>query len=338
MAYEKRVCVLKQIKKGFSADGGALTGAVYAERLGSELTVIPKIAAAPLSEGRYCIAVWADGQIYCLEYQNAVKLGNAPSLARGFAALLCFVKGEAEPIAYGGCGEAPRDYSSLLGAINRMSGEENATEKKRKRPIPQPVPPVQIPGVSPNAPLAPTVPLPGPLPDESEEAEEARTAYPFRNKYDDEAIATSDYFCISESDENDGASARNKKEKKTPGNGASEDESGAAHIPTRGSLTYYREVKDKLDEVFEKYPRDERLKAIFPMSEWVNSEGALLGVIYEEGVPRYLCVAVEALKEPPAEVKERGVFVPKTQFSDEEGFYVVFQDADTGEYVRVYDA
>ena len=27
MAYEKRVCVLKQVKKGFSADGGALTGA-----------------------------------------------------------------------------------------------------------------------------------------------------------------------------------------------------------------------------------------------------------------------------------------------------------------------
>ena len=25
MAYEKRVCVVKQIKKGFSADGGALT-------------------------------------------------------------------------------------------------------------------------------------------------------------------------------------------------------------------------------------------------------------------------------------------------------------------------
>ena len=27
MAYEKRVCVLKQIKKGFSADGSALSGA-----------------------------------------------------------------------------------------------------------------------------------------------------------------------------------------------------------------------------------------------------------------------------------------------------------------------
>lgn len=336
MAYEKRVCVLKQIKRGFSADGGALTGAVYAERLGSELTVTPKIAAAPLSDGRYCLAVWLDGQVFCLEYQNTVKLENAPSLSRGFAALLCFVKGEAEPVAYGGCGEAPREYTSLIGALGGMSGEELASGKKRGRPVPQPLPPVQVPGVSPNVPLAPTVPLPGPLPDETEE--EAGVADRFRGKYDDEAIAEGDYFCLSESDEDDGTHARDKKEAEAAGACASEDESGSAHIPQRGSLTYYREVKDKLDEVFAKYPRDERLKAIFPMSEWVNSEGALLGVIYEEGTPRYLCVAVEAMKEPPAEIKERGVFVPRTQFSDEEGFYVVFQDADTGEYVRVYDA
>ena len=39
MSYEKRVAVLKQINKGFSADGGALSGAVYLERFGRELTV-----------------------------------------------------------------------------------------------------------------------------------------------------------------------------------------------------------------------------------------------------------------------------------------------------------
>ena len=51
MAYEKRVCVVKQIKKGFSADGGALTGAVYAERLGGELTITPRIAGlSPLRD------------------------------------------------------------------------------------------------------------------------------------------------------------------------------------------------------------------------------------------------------------------------------------------------
>ena len=63
MAYEKRLCVLKQIKKGFSADGSPLSGAVYAERMGSELTVTPRLAGiAPVKEGRYALAVWAGGR------------------------------------------------------------------------------------------------------------------------------------------------------------------------------------------------------------------------------------------------------------------------------------
>ena len=40
MAYEKKLCILKQIGKGFTADGMPLMGAVYAERLGSDLTQI----------------------------------------------------------------------------------------------------------------------------------------------------------------------------------------------------------------------------------------------------------------------------------------------------------
>ncbi|MDE6059778.1 MAG: hypothetical protein K2G44_07055 [Clostridia bacterium] len=303
MAYEKRVCVLKQIKKGFSADGGALTGAVYAERLGTTLTLSAKIPAAPLVGGRYCLAVWIDGRTYCFEYETAITMENAPSLARGFAALLLFVKGEAEPVAYGGCGEAPRSYESLLSTVDNL---EELAEKKHSR-------------------------------QDREPAEDESAPATFRGKYNDEAIAESDYFALSQSDENDGAYGGGEKQTEKAGNGAGKDEDGVSHLPPRGSLTYYNEVKEKLDEVFATRPRDERLKAIFPMSEWVNSEGALLGIIYEDGTPRYLCVAVEALKEPPQEVKERGVFVPKTQFSDEEGFYVVFQDADTGEYVRVYD-
>ena len=93
MAYEKRVCVLKQVKKGFSADGGALTGAVYAERLGSDLTLTPKIAGiAPLREGRYAFAVWVGGQTYCVEYGASMRIANAPSLSRGISVLLCFIR------------------------------------------------------------------------------------------------------------------------------------------------------------------------------------------------------------------------------------------------------
>lgn len=318
MAYEKRVCVLKQTKKGFSADGGTLTGAVYAERLGSELSVVPKIAGiAPVTDGRYCLAVWVDGQIFCLELNSCAKIPSSPSLSRGFSALLCFVRGEAEPLAYGGCGEAPQNFAPLLEAMNRSGAQEKSTPKKQPAKAAEPE-----------------------AEEETAGAESGKQTPCFREKYDDEAIATSDYFALSQGDEDDGAGACGEEETAAADDGekSQTDDGVPPTLPTRGSLGYYREVKEKLDEAFAKFPKDERLKAIFPMSEWVNSEGALLGVIYEEGNPRYLCVAVEAKEEPPQEVKERGVFVPRTQFSDEEGFYVVFQDADTGEYVRVYDA
>ena len=64
------------------------------------------------------------------------------------------------------------------------------------------------------------------------------------------------------------------------------------------------------------------------------SEGALLGIIYRAGQPRYVCLAVEAEGEPPAELEGKGVFVPVSPYSDDEGFFVVFQDAATGEFVK----
>src|SRR5699024_9097211 len=71
MAYEKKLCILKQIGKGFTADGMPLMGAVYAERLGSDLTLTPRIAGlAPLHEGRYALAVVVGRKEYCLELKG----------------------------------------------------------------------------------------------------------------------------------------------------------------------------------------------------------------------------------------------------------------------------
>ena len=318
MAYEKRVCVLRQIRKGFSADGSALTGAVYAERLGTELTVTPRIAAlSPLREGRYALYLWADDQTFCLELKgnSPIRLENAPSIAAGFAALLCFVKGEPSPIAYGRCGAAPANYAPLL-----------AEPEVRKRPVPIPRPPVEIPMPNaPNVPLAPTVPVPGPLPDDGSHGSphDGRAAA----RDNDEAIAADNYFPdAAHGDEKASASA--------------EGETGAAAVGDahdlflrpRGALTYYYSVKDRLDAAFSAGERDTRLCAVYPQSEWVRQGDALLGIIYAEGIPRWLCVAAEG--EKPTAMGEHAIFVPASPYTDS-GFWVVFQDADTGEYVSV---
>lgn len=326
MAYEKRVCVLKQIGKGFSADGSALSGAVYAERMGTELTVTPRIPAiAPVREGRYALVLCAEGKtaVFELKGNESLTLSNGPSVKGGFAALVAFVKGEAQPVAYGVCGAVKASAEELLAVLN----EKPQKERERKVPIPSPLPPNELPvPLSPNVPDAPGIPVPG-------SGDE-----PFRDRaaYDDEAIASSDYYRPSAGDADDAAYGGVAGE---AGKDAHEDAGveDLFRIP-RGTLTYYHAVRGRIQAAFQKYPRDERLTAAFPRSEWVKSGGALLGIVYENGAPKYLCVAVEANGDPPEEMKERCCFVPAAPYSDDKGFYVVFQSADTGEYVTVSQA
>lgn len=339
MAYEKKLCILKQIGKGFTADGMPLMGAVYAERLGSELTITPRIAGlAPLKEGRYALAVLVGRKEYCLELKGntALRVPDCPSLEGGFAVLLCFVSREAEPVAFGSCGSAQSDYTALLDAFRSLPERERRARTQRPAPEerkaaakapaqtpeeepaegaeaggehipPLPMPPTGAPGLpGPNTPFAPGVPLPGeePAPERgiAPDGTAAREA-----QYDDEALAGKNYYASPEP---------------------------PAPEPQEAALTYYESIRPRLEEAFRTGRADSRLCRALPHSEWVLSEGALLGIIYRAGQPRYVCLAVEAEGEPPAELEGKGVFVPVSPYSDDEGFFVVFQDAATGEFVK----
>lgn len=330
MAYEKRICVLKQIKKGFSADGGALSGAVYLERLGTALTVTPRIAGlSPLKEGRYVLALRVQERDFFFELKGGegIRLENAPSVRDGALVLLCFVRGEAEAVAYGSCGGSG-DYRSLLEALQREG---------RKKPLPTPMPPVQNPSApAPNIPLAPGVPLPEAPPKQEEGNARFREG---AFSYDDEAIANDDYFTAGEVHANEEGESGDQGEKEEIARaGDPQEDAHDGFLFPRRSLTYYKEIREKLEAVMKTYPPDTRLLYAFPHSEWVKSEGGLLGIIYEDGFPRYLCVATEKKGDPPAEMKESCAFVPASPFSEDEGFYVVFQDADTGEYIKVSES
>ncbi len=304
MAYEKRLCVLKQIKKGFSADGKTLSGAVHAERLGETLTITLKLLdVAPVKEGKYLLAVAVGEKKYLfdLSQEGVLRIEGAPSLNGGFSALLCFVRGEVEPVAFGSCTGENGDYSKLLLAVTQEP-------PKRKR--------VAV------------------------KKEEIR----LESGYHDEAIAEDNYY--EREKEHERTDTQNetvttcgeqKKEERTGADSPRKDETDESVRPflIGGELTYYNSVKERLDLAMKKYPRDERLKGVFPQSEWVNVEGTLLGIIYEEGKPRYLCVAKE---ENTAEFENRAHFVPFTPFSQEEGMYVLFQNAQTGEIVTLSDA
>ncbi len=309
MAYEKRVCILKQVKKGFSADGSALSGAVYCERLGADLTLTPRILGiAPLKEGRYGLAVCAEGEtaFMQLDGNKPLHVENFPSIKGGLSVLLVFMRGDVEPVAFGSCGVAPQNMDRLL----TLFREEEGGKRKKEAPPP------------------------------AEKKQESGDALrPFReeaaSRYDDEAIADVDYFRHAGDADGLAPDAGTENMQKEEDGDAPFPDAGDAFLRPQGSLTYYNTVREKLTAVFARYPGDERLKKIFPHSRWVNAGGTLLGVIYEEGIPKFLCVAAEDTGDLPPAMKERGCFVPTSHVSDMVGLYVVFQSADSGEYVEV---
>lgn len=310
MSYEKRLCVIKQKKRGFSPDGGEISGVVYAEKWNDRLTLTPRLTGlSPVTEGRYVLVFMAEGRAVCFDFRGNEALATSfpPSIKKGFAVLLCHVRREAEGIAYGGCGEA--------------ASMEDLLKELGKKSVPTPLPPYEIPTPGSPNPTAPGVPLPGELPKETRGDEK-----PFRG-YDDDAIAASDYY------QNGGGEGETCPEKEEEEGGEHPVEDAPAPLFPRGSLTYYREVEDRLRTVFQTFPKDDALKQVFPHSDWVKTDGALLGIIYENGMPRYLCVAVKKQGDPPDEMKDICCLVPATPFGED--YYIVFHDADTGNPVLV---
>ena len=318
MNYMKKMCILRQIKQGFSGDGKPLSGLIKIEQYGKNLAVeVSIINFAPLASGEYyCLLSDGKGKTEMLKLRGK-SIFNVLSdidISGGFCGIVCYVKNEVVPIAYGINGNRSYDWRSIL----------NAT-----------LPPV-FPRAEQEVELAETV---------TEEEEEA-------SEYDDEAVSQDNYFeekedasnVLRETEQN--AHPESAAEKQAEKERIDETANGDAQSVRKPFQTdpdgYYLSVKGEIDALFEKYPTDETLCKAFSCSEWVRIKGTaespeyLVGVVYDDGRAQYVCYALAAKKgnEPPEEIKDVCTFVPLSVFSDANGFFVIFQSAASGECVK----
>ena len=108
---------------------------------------------------------------------------------------------------------------------------------------------------------------------------------------------------------------------------------------------YYLVAKAELDELFLKFPKDNSLSKIFPNGTFCKiyySEDKYytVGTVLEEGEVKYICYGVPGKysTEPPKNLKEYCSFVPLSIFDLQgEGFWMMFQDAVTGMRVKKED-
>lgn len=351
MSYLKKSCILRQIKQGFSGDGRTLSGIVKIEQYAKNLSIeISIINFAPLSAGEYYCLIsdaFENTELLSLRGKSFFNIISTLDLSLGFCAVVCFVKNEITPIAYGingerqysfkkiietafpepkmkGAGMRPRDISSQS-AIAKHEQDDAATEEFSRKAKTQ-----------------------------RENDEQAETSFLQSQKYDDERVALQNYYSreeegderrhYSKNSENAQVESGIKTEFNKDGQNVTEDVYSQSILHPFGANPdgYYYTVKEEIDELFKTYPKDETLNGVFHCSEWVRVKGEqdspeyLVGIIYEEWRARYICYALSAenSETPPDEIKDISTFVPLSVFNDKVGFFIILQSAENGECIR----
>ena len=185
--------------------------------------------------------------------------------------------------------------------------------------------------------------------------------------YEDEAIAEVNYYEYAKTDE-DGSPVRKDKKEKAKGyetmryetascaveeeqNGLKSAESKAYmggndknnhKNPIVESGIFYENMKDEIDGILQKYPAVKELEDLIEGSKWVKisyGDGGfyVFGVLYAEGKPTYICYGVPAEQSaiPPESMKDMASFIPSSKDDASTGYWIMYQDAETGASIKV---
>ncbi len=323
MRYIKKMCILRQVKQGFSEDGKSISGLVKVEQYGKNLAVeVSVINFAPLSSGEYyCILadVHNKTEMLPLRGKSLFNILTDMEIEQGFCAVICFVKNDVSPIAYGVNGEGVYEAKKILAAA---------------------IPPANR-FLTKNA-------------QSSEIAHSESASEKSDGLYNDERLASENYFkeaedgqeLLQEIIEDAPAKSATENESEEKGLDATEDvyAENVLHPFATEPDGYYLSIKAEIDELMRNYPKDDTLCGAFSCSEWVRIKGEegnpqyLVGVVYDGEKARYICYALAAVDKdnPPEEIKDVCAFVPTTLFDEEKGFFVIFQSTATGECIKPF--
>ena len=360
MNYVKKMCILRQIKQGFSGDGKTLSGLVKIEQYGKNLAIeVSVINFAPLTTGEY-YCLLSDGrgktEMLSLRGKSMFNILSDVDITGGFCAVICYVKNDVVPIAYGINGNGSYDWKSILNAaLPPVFPKRNAAFGSDAAPLSGQNPVDFIAAAPQEFAKKPQITQnDGGRVATNEDNTVSHTAAEKKKPYDDESIVTENYYeeqkneQIGNSKNRENAHLENPQQKPAEiGTPAAEDgnaESVLHPFKTDGD-GYYLSVKNELDELFHTYPKDETLSKAFSYSEWVRVKGTakapeyLVGVLYADGRAKYICYALAAKDKdtPPDEIKDVCTFVPISALSQNVGFFVIFQSANSGQCIHPED-
>lgn len=370
MNYIKKLCILKQLSSGFAADGKKVSALLTAESFAGRLTLtLALIGFAPLSGGRYRLLLCDEhGGREVFDVPSpaglTVKKQSELNIADGFGCLVCFAGNKITPVAFGKCGDKTYDVKKMCASLGEEESpkitESAADAKGAARPqAGGATDKAQNSGVSDekNAPAARRA-----SPESAHEPQEPLHNESLPPPYDDEVVATENYYEFADVDKKnlkirEDGNAGNSDEEGGKAAGseeiAGEDEDAQSLFRFAGSenlrederACYYDQVKGELNDLFSTHPAEEELEKCVPLSRWARVTFArnkyyTVGVISDEKRPKYICYGVPAERrgEPPEALKGKCSFLPLSLFDpDGKGYWMMFQDAETGQCVKVHE-
>ncbi|MDE6849988.1 MAG: hypothetical protein K2J54_01545 [Clostridia bacterium] len=310
-AYVKKIAVIKQVKGGFSADGGAVSGIVKCETYAGFLKVeVSLINFAPLTEGRYVLGI-TDG-LNTVTFEGLTYEGEGEfNLSSGFAFLVCFCHNTVAPIASAACGQMACALPDLK---EEMVKRENIRPQKG-----------------------------GAAYDDEAIAEVNYYESSFKGGAAVRAAETQEKK-RSSGGENEADTCAVESEKKS----GLEQEAAAADEGVNERLKsglaggdFYGRMEGDIRRIFATYPAEPALERAMDVSKFVkitygDNRFYVFGVLKVEGRPRYICYGVPATngEVPPPSLKSCASFVA----TENGGYWMTYQDAATGISVVINNA
>lgn len=307
-AYVKKIAVIKQVKGGFSADGGAVSGLVKCETYAGFLKVeVSLINFAPLTEGRYVLGI-TDG-LNTVTFEGLSYEGEGDfNLTSGFAFLVCFSHNTVAPIASAACGQMACALPDL---------KEEMTKRENIRP-----------------------PKGGAAYDDEAitEVNYYESAFQSGAAVREAEAQEKDGRAGGEDEKNTRSVKSEKKRRVSETATVKEDE------PLAGGLAggdFYTRMEGDIRRIFASYPAETELENVMEGSKFARisygeNKYYVFGVLRVEGKPRYICYGVPAKNgdTPPPSLKDCASFIP----TESGGYWMTYQDASTGVSVQILNS
>lgn len=324
--YTKNIAVIRGLKDGFSADGGSLSGLVRAEKYGASLKIeITLINFAPLSEGRYVAAV-GDGNAAVLVEDCLFEGVSEVDTSRGFAAEIFYVHGGVYPVATAICGGF---QSAAIGLKAFVESTETVTDQKKTAEAERGYQDEAIAEVN-----------------YYEYAKTDKDGEPvFENKTQEAAgpkLLQNEANTCAVEERQDGADVAFATADPTEDTVSTADISGAIKPEALARGRFYEKMRAEIEGILSAYPAEEALCRIIENSKWVrinygDDKYYVFGVIFLGETPKYICYGVpsDGGTEPPESMAGLAGFIPVSPDGGTEGYWVMYQDADTGASLHI---